>query len=272
MAACVRNAVAWWREPAAGRAVAQRSGRACRHRGNPQHVRTGAVRYGHKREDRAAARDSERCDVDEVLLASACIPEVFPAVKIEGEWYWDGGYGGNPTLWPMIHSGLANDLIVVQLMRDRIEDVPTGMSGIRRRVGEIVFNSSLVAEMQTITAMRALAQSRQAPASVANLRLHRIGPPRVELFDQGSGIETARPWLQLLHDEGFVAGKRFMTRHGANIGIRETLDVAQVFVDTNKPRIPLQRDPYGARNPVSVAAEKASAREPDGEPVSTLLS
>ena len=79
------------------------------------------------------------------------------------------------------------------------------------------------------------------------MRLHRIGPPRVELFDQGSGIDTARPWLQQLHDEGFAAGKRFMARHGADIGIRETLDVAQVFVDTNKPRIPLQRDPYGAR-------------------------
>ena len=185
----------------------------------------------------------------DVLLASACIPELFPAVEIEGEWYWDGGYGGNPTLWPMIHSGLANDLVVVQLMRDRIEDVPTGTPGIRRRVGEIVFNASLVAEMQAISAMRALAEPRQASARVTNVRLHRIGPPRVELFDQGSGIDTARPWLQQLHDEGFTAGKRFMARHRADIGIRETLDVAQVFVDTNKPRIPLQRNPYGARDP-----------------------
>ena len=34
----------------------------------------------------------------DVLLASACIPELFPAIEIEGEWYWDGGYCGNPTL------------------------------------------------------------------------------------------------------------------------------------------------------------------------------
>ena len=208
----------------------------------------------------------------DVLLASASIPELFPAVEIEGEWYWDGGYGGNPTLWPMIHSGLANDLVVVQLMRDRIEDVPTGMPGIRRRVGEIVFNSSLVAEMQAISAMRALAEPRQASASAANVRLHRIGPPRVELFDQGSGIDTARPWLQLLHGEGFGAGKRFMARHGADIGIRETLDVAQAFVDTNKPSIPLQRDPYGARHPVSNAAVTRGARERDGERASITLS
>ena len=96
--------------------------------------------------------------------------------------------------------------------------------------------------MQAIGAMRALAEPRQTSASVANERRHRMGPPRVELFDQGSGIDTARPWLQLLHDEGFAAGERFMARHGADIGIRETLDIAQVFVDANKPRIPLQRD------------------------------
>ena len=187
----------------------------------------------------------------DVLLASASIPELFPAVEIAGEWYWDGGYGGNPTLWPMIHSGVANDLVVVQLVRDRIEDVPTGMPGIRRRVGEIVFNASLVAEMQAISTMRAVAESRHASASVANVRLHRVGPPRLALFDQGSGTDTGRPWLQLLHDEGFAAGKQFMARHGADIGLRETLDVAQVFVDTNKPRIPLQRSRAHDREPAS---------------------
>ena len=76
----------------------------------------------------------------DVLMASACIPELFPAVEIDGEWYWDGGYGGNPTLWPMIHSGLANDVLVVQLMRDRVEEIPMDSPGIRRRVGEIVLS------------------------------------------------------------------------------------------------------------------------------------
>ena len=96
------------------------------------------------------------------LLASACLPDLFPAVEIDGELYWDGGYGGNPTLWPMIHSGVADDLILVQLVPDRIEQVPTDSLSIRRRVGEIVFHSSLVAEMQAIHAMRTLADTRNA--------------------------------------------------------------------------------------------------------------
>jgi NTE family protein len=149
-------------------------------------------------------------------------------------------------------------------MRDRIEELPTGTLGVRRRVGEIVFNSSLVAEMQAISAMRGLAEPRHAAASVANVRLHRIGPPPVALFDQGSGMDRTRPWLQLLHDEGKAAGREFMARHGADIGVRETLDVAQAFLDTNKPRIPLPgTTPHRGRRRISTAAVDRTARGAD---------
>jgi NTE family protein len=32
----------------------------------------------------------------EALLASACLPQLFAPVQIDGEFYWDGGYAGNP--------------------------------------------------------------------------------------------------------------------------------------------------------------------------------
>ncbi len=175
----------------------------------------------------------------DALLASACLPDLFPAVELDGDFYWDGGYGGNPTLWPMIHSGLAEGVVLVQLVPDRIEQVPTDSLSIRRRVGEIVFHSSLVAEMQAIHAMRALADTRNAEGRFAQLRLHRIGPPRLELFEQGNGIERARAWLQLLHSEGLMAGKQFIRDHGGDIGLRETLDIATFFIDSRKPKIPL---------------------------------
>ena len=175
----------------------------------------------------------------DALLASACLPDLFPAVEIDGELYWDGGYGGNPTLWPMIHSGLADDLILVQLVPDRVEDVPKDSLSIRRRVGEIVFHSSLIAEMQAIHAMRALADARSDGGRLAQLRLHRIGPPRLELFEQGNGVERARAWLQLLHAEGRTAGRLFIGGEGRDIGVRETLDIAKFFIDSRKPKIPL---------------------------------
>lgn len=37
------------------------------------------------------------------VLASACLPHLFKAVEIDGEHYWDGGYMGNPPLFPLIY-------------------------------------------------------------------------------------------------------------------------------------------------------------------------
>jgi NTE family protein len=173
----------------------------------------------------------------DTLLASASLPELFAAVEIDGEHYWDGGYGGNPTLWPMIHSGFGDDLIIVQLLPDRIDDLPTDARSIRRRVGEIVFHSSLVAEMQAIHAMRNLTAPTHAPTRLAELRFHRIGPPRLALFDEGNASERDRAWLELLHTEGVAAGRQFIARHGDDIGVRETLDVGGVYVDSRKPKL-----------------------------------
>jgi len=104
--------------------------------------------------------------------------------RIEGEWYWDGGYSGNPTLWPLIGGRC-------RARSDRGPATPA-----IRRIAEgrrvdppphrgIVFHSSLVSEMQAIAAMRAVATRGAAAANVLDWRMHRIGPPRAALFDQG---------------------------------------------------------------------------------------
>lgn len=189
---------------------------------------------------------NETMTVD-ALLASACLPQLFQAVEIDGEPYWDGGYCGNPTLWPMIHSAIARDLIVVQLVPASTDNVPTDAPAIRQRIGEIVSNSSLVAEMQAIAAMRSVAARGEQPSSVLDLRLHRIGPPPRALLEQGSAVERSRMWLQRLHAEGRAAAKRFFARHGADLGVRESLDIASEFQDRRKPkvRMPANDSLYG---------------------------
>ena len=92
----------------------------------------------------------------DALLASACLPQLFRAVEVDGEPYWDGGYVGNPTLWPLVRHGRARDLVLVQLAPDRRDALPRSNAAIRQRAAEIVFNSSLVAEMQAIQALREL--------------------------------------------------------------------------------------------------------------------
>jgi NTE family protein len=204
------------------------------------HVKTGLPRI----------ISNEAMTID-ALLASACLPQLFQAIEIDGEPYWDGGFCGNPTLWPMIHSGAARDLIVVQLVPDGTDDVPTDAPAIRQRIGEIVSNSSLVAEMQAIAAMRSVATRGEGVSNVLDLRLHRIGPPPRELLEQGSSLERSRAWLQRLHGEGRAAARRFIARHGADVGVRETLDIASEFQDGRKPkvRMPANDSVYDSARP-----------------------
>lgn len=181
----------------------------------------------------------------DVLLASACLPQLFRAVEIDGEAYWDGGYSGNPTLWPLIRGG-SRDLIVVQLTPDRATELPKNPAAIHRRIDEIVFASSLVAEMQAIAAMRALAtRANDTTSGVLDARLHRIGPPPAKLIAQGSATERSRAWLQTLHGEGRRAAKRFIARDGAAVGVRDTLDIAKVFADGRKPKVRMPANEEG---------------------------
>src|SRR5216683_6161962 len=56
-------------------------------------VRTGKMKVFAGKEISASA-----------VMASACLPTMFHAVEIDGEAYWDGGYMGNPALFPLIYN------------------------------------------------------------------------------------------------------------------------------------------------------------------------
>src|SRR3546814_15127694 len=51
----------------------------------------------------------------DMVMASACLPYIFQAVEIDGVPYWDGGYMGNPALFPFFNASRSNDVIVVQI-------------------------------------------------------------------------------------------------------------------------------------------------------------
>src|SRR6185436_19267901 len=49
------------------------------------------------------------------VLASACLPFMFQSSLIDGVPYWDGGYMGNPPLWPLFEHSSSDDVVVVQI-------------------------------------------------------------------------------------------------------------------------------------------------------------
>ncbi|MEL6216825.1 MAG: patatin-like phospholipase family protein, partial [Pseudomonadota bacterium] len=86
----------------------------------------------------------------EAVLASACLPYIFQAVEIDGEHYWDGGYMGNPAIFPLIYGAVSRDVIIVHINPLLRERLPVTASEIHNRINEITFNSSLMREMRAI--------------------------------------------------------------------------------------------------------------------------
>jgi NTE family protein len=78
------------------------------------------------------------------VMASGCLPQLFQAVEVDGEHYWDGGYSGNPPIFPLIYMGGCPDIIIVQLNPINIPAVPRDMRAIMDRINTLAFNSSLM--------------------------------------------------------------------------------------------------------------------------------
>ncbi|MDF1586044.1 patatin-like phospholipase family protein [Marinimicrococcus flavescens] len=102
-------------------------------------VRTGKVRIFENPEITADA-----------VLASACLPFLFQAVEIDGEAYWDGGYMGNPAIFPLIYGCQSRDVVIVHINPIERPGVPRTAEEIMNRLNEISFNSSLMREMRAI--------------------------------------------------------------------------------------------------------------------------
>ena len=86
----------------------------------------------------------------DAVMASACLPHLFQAVEIDGEHYWDGGYMGNPVLYPLFYETATRDVVVVMVNQMWRDEVPTTSAEIEDRVSEISFNSSLMREMRAV--------------------------------------------------------------------------------------------------------------------------
>ena len=93
--------------------------------------------------------ENEDIDID-VLLASAALPFLFHAVEIKGRYFWDGGYMGNPSLWPLFYHAKARDILMVHINPITREEIPKEPYTIENRVNEITFNTSLLKDLRAI--------------------------------------------------------------------------------------------------------------------------
>ncbi len=189
-------------------------------------VATTAVRTGQPR-----IFDSKDLSID-ALLASACLPQIFRAVEIDGQPYWDGGYGGNPALWPLIYNTDAVDVVLVQINPLHRADLPDTPAEIADRINEITFNASLIGEMRAIDFVQKLIQKgKLSPSEYKNLRLHMVADEAgLAPLHPSSKLNTELEFLEALHSLGRAATERWLGSDGQQLGQRSTLDLHQTFL------------------------------------------
>jgi len=168
----------------------------------------------------------------DVLLASACLPFLFQAVQIDGEPYRDGGYTGNPAIYPLIYQTAALDILLVRINPLVREGTPTRSEEIMDRLSEITFNASLMSEMRAISFVsRLVREGKLDPGRYKDLRLHMVadddglGP-----YGANSKFNTDRAFLEDLFALGRAAATNWLKKHRADIGIKSTLDVDREFL------------------------------------------
>ena len=174
-------------------------------------------------------RNELRCDM---VMASAALPFLFQAVEVDGKPYWDGGYMGNPSLFPFYrHDVESNDIIIVQINPVERPGTPKTAQGIMERLREITFNSSLLKELRSVDFInRLLDEGKMSEDGFRRMRVHIIEAPK-EVTDLGQSSRLNPQWefLEHLFDLGRESADTWLTAHFDDIGARETVDVRGLF-------------------------------------------
>jgi NTE family protein len=167
----------------------------------------------------------------DAIMASACLPFLFRAVEIDGVPYWDGGYLGNPVIFPFFRSTETEDVLIVQINPLVRRTIPTSAKEIMNRVNEITFNSSLLSEYRAIEFVSRLIDQGRLPRGTGPGEYRRINVHRIVLDGEGKAytadtkLSTDYDFFEMLRDNGRRAARRFLDAHFDDIGVKSSVDL-----------------------------------------------
>ena len=167
----------------------------------------------------------------DVIMASACLPFMFRAVEIDGIPYWDGGYMGNPALFPLFRKTKTEDLLLVQINPMHRKGIPTTSRDIMNRVNEINFNSSLLSELRAIEFVTRLIDRGHLPRGSGPGEYRRVNVHRIALdhsknaLGQDTKLNNDFDFFLMLRDLGRKAAEGFLHDHFKDIGRESTIDL-----------------------------------------------
>jgi len=182
-------------------------------KGSPVRLLLGATRVSDGRLRLFRNKDVSH----DVVLASACLPQLHQAVLIDGEPHWDGGYAANPPLMPVVTATRASDLLVVQIVPANRAELPVTSPEIRKRLNQITFNSSLQRDLEALAMMTRLCREGDMQNSRLGRKLRLLNlsclsaEDHVDGLSEFSFLNTEWTHLQHLRDQGRAAADEWLS-------------------------------------------------------------
>ena len=172
----------------------------------------------------------------QAVRASATLPFLHHAVEIGGEPFWDGGFTGNPSLWPLFYEDAPADLLVVHINPMLRSGTPKSAEDIMNRVNEITFNTSLLAELRAVAFVQRLIHDGHLKdpeaAGLRDIRVHAIRADRaMKDYSASTKYDTRWPFLLSLRDRGREAAFSWLETCSAHVGERGTVDLKREFLE-----------------------------------------
>jgi NTE family protein len=164
------------------------------------------------------------------VLASACLPFMMRAPEIDGDIYWDGGFMGNPAIFPVIYGCDARDVVMVHLTPTVRPEKPTNSRAILNRMQEISFNSSLMREMRAIAFFTQLIDEGKIPGG-KRMYMHLIEAEDV-IRDLAGSSKMNGTWKFLTHlfEIGRERADKWINANYDRLGKENTVDLQAKYL------------------------------------------
>ncbi|MCB1551107.1 MAG: patatin-like phospholipase family protein [Alphaproteobacteria bacterium] len=172
----------------------------------------------------------------DMVMASAALPNVFRAVKVDGDYFWDGGFVGNPSLWPLFYEVDSNDVLIVHVNPLVRNEIPKEAPEIENRLNEVTFNASLLKELRAISFVQKLLShdmiKEEYKSKYRDVLIHAIrAEDAMSELDLSSKFDTSWPFLKQLRDQGQQAAKDWLKNNYDAIGKKSTIDITRDYLE-----------------------------------------
>lgn len=171
----------------------------------------------------------------DMVMASACLPQMFRAEMVNGEAFWDGGFMGNPVLYPLFYHTQSSDVLIVHINPIERSGPPTQAQDILNRVNEITFNASLIKELRAVHFVQKLMDEGWIKDEYMDrmkyVLIHSIRSDDV-LRDLTAQSKFSSDWgfLTMLRDRGRASATEWLQSNYDHINVRSTVDLKDEFL------------------------------------------